>query len=213
MAYALELAFDIPPAWGYLVCALVVIPLVTHGVTVISRLQVWTQPLWLVMLVLPYAWCFKNPGLLNRAAGLRRRAGRGGRLRPAGLWRALTVGIALITQMGEQADYLRFMPEKTAASRWRWWAGGAGGRAGLGDPGGAEDAGRRAAGLPGAGHMVPPERAVDPNQMYLAAWEYVFPHYGWAVAATACSWWCRSSRSTSPTPTPAAWPGATSSRG
>ena len=34
-------------------------------------------------------------------------------------------------------------------------------------------------------HMVPPERAVDPNQMYLAAWEYVFPHYGWAVAATA----------------------------
>jgi len=34
-------------------------------------------------------------------------------------------------------------------------------------------------------HSVPPERAVDPNQMYLAAWEYVFPHYGWAVAATA----------------------------
>ena len=33
--------------------------------------------------------------------------------------------------------------------------------------------------------MVPPERAVDPNQMYLVAWEYVFPHYGWAVAATA----------------------------
>jgi Na+/alanine symporter len=37
MAYALELAFDIPPAWGYLLCALVVIPLVTHGVTAISR--------------------------------------------------------------------------------------------------------------------------------------------------------------------------------
>ncbi|MDP1792322.1 MAG: hybrid sensor histidine kinase/response regulator, partial [Methylibium sp.] len=47
MAYALELAFDIPPAWGYLICAVVVIPLVTHGVTAISRLQVWTQPLWL----------------------------------------------------------------------------------------------------------------------------------------------------------------------
>src|SRR6185369_7180923 len=34
-------------------------------------------------------------------------------------------------------------------------------------------------------HMVPPARAVDTNQMYLAAYEYVFPHYGWAVAATA----------------------------
>ena len=33
MAYAIELAFDIPPAWGYLLCSLVVIPLVTHGVT------------------------------------------------------------------------------------------------------------------------------------------------------------------------------------
>ena len=34
-------------------------------------------------------------------------------------------------------------------------------------------------------HMVPPERAVDPNQMYLAAYEYVFPNYVWAVVATA----------------------------
>src|SRR5436853_3266912 len=66
MAYALDLAFDIPPAWGYLACALVVIPLVTHGVTVISRLQVWTQPLWIVLLVVPYLWVFqKNPGVLD----------------------------------------------------------------------------------------------------------------------------------------------------
>ena len=34
-------------------------------------------------------------------------------------------------------------------------------------------------------HMVPADRAVDPNQMYLAAYEYVFPHFGLAVAATA----------------------------
>jgi hypothetical protein len=37
MAYALELAFDIPPAWGYLSVAGGHHPLVTHGVTVISR--------------------------------------------------------------------------------------------------------------------------------------------------------------------------------
>src|SRR3954468_7363818 len=66
MAYALDLAFDIPPAWGYLVCALVVLPLVTHGVTAIGRLQVWTQPLWIVLLVLPYLYVFqKNPGVLE----------------------------------------------------------------------------------------------------------------------------------------------------
>jgi len=33
--------------------------------------------------------------------------------------------------------------------------------------------------------MVPADRAVDPNQMYLAAYNFVFPNYGWAVAATA----------------------------
>ncbi len=63
MAYALELALDIPPAWGYLICALVVVPLVTHGVSVISRLQVWTQPLWLLCwwCLLALYWCAIPP--------------------------------------------------------------------------------------------------------------------------------------------------------
>ncbi len=39
MAYALELALGIPPSWGYLICALLVIPLVTHGVSAVSRLS------------------------------------------------------------------------------------------------------------------------------------------------------------------------------
>src|ERR1700749_3404362 len=60
MAYALDLGFDIPPAWGYLVCALVVLPLVTHGVTAIGRLQVWTPPLWLAMLGLPSVFVFRG---------------------------------------------------------------------------------------------------------------------------------------------------------
>jgi cytosine/uracil/thiamine/allantoin permease len=63
MAYALELGFGIPPVAGYLLCALLVLPLVTHGVTAISRLQSWTQPLWLLLLVLPYACLlWQEPG-------------------------------------------------------------------------------------------------------------------------------------------------------
>ena len=124
MAYALELAFDIPPAWGYLVCALVVIPLVTHGVTAISQLQMWTQPLWLLLLVLPYVFVFQaHPGLVGELAGFPGESGRGGSFDPLLFGSALTVGIALITQMGEQVDYLRFMPEKTPANRAQWWAG------------------------------------------------------------------------------------------
>ena len=186
MAYALELAFDIPPAWGYGLCALVVIPLVSHGVTAISRLQVWTQPLWLALLVLPLAFVLvKSPDELAGLTTYGGTAGQPGGFGLMGFGAALTVGIALITQIGEQADYLRFMPEKKPGQARRWWLAVL-----MGGPGWVlMGVAKMLAGVLLAylalAHMVPPERAVDPNQMYLAAWAYVFPHYGWAVAATA----------------------------
>lgn len=186
MAYALELALGIPPTWGYLVCALVVIPLVTHGVSAISRLQVWTQPLWLVMLVVPFVYVLaRDPGAF---AGIVHYSGEkaqspGFDLHLFGA--ALTVGIALITQMGEQADYLRFMPARTAANRRGWWLGVLAGGPGWVVLGVVKMLGGALLAYLAIRHMVPIDRAVDPNQMYLAAYEYVFPHYGWAVAATA----------------------------
>ena len=98
---------------------------------------------------------------------------------------ALTVGVALMTQMGEQADYLRFMPVKTAANRKRWWFGVLAGGPGWVLLGVLKMLGGALLAFLAISHMVPPDRAVDPNQMYLAAYEYVFPRYGWAVAATA----------------------------
>jgi len=186
MAYALELALGIPPAWGYLVCALVVIPLVTHGVSAISRLQMWTQPVWLVMLVVPFVYVLmRDPGAFSgivHYAG-EKSAGEGFDLHLFGA--ALTVGIALITQMGEQADYLRFMPARTAANAKSWWLGVLAGGPGWVVLGVAKMLGGALLAYLAITHMVPADRAVDPNQMYLAAYEYVFPRYGWAVAATA----------------------------
>ncbi len=193
MAYALELVFDLPPAWGYLVCALVVLPLVTHGVSTISRLQVWTQPLWLLMLVVPYvAVWWHEPGAFTNVLHYAGEKGAGGGFDVHLFGAALTVGIALITQMGEQADYLRFMPAPTSGAPGRaglskagWWAAVV-----LGGPswvvlGVAKMLGGAVLAYLAITHMVPTERAVDPNQMYLAAYEYVFRDYGWAVAATA----------------------------
>ncbi len=186
MAYALELAFDIPPAWGYLICSLVVIPLVTHGVTAISRLQVWTQPLWLVMLVVPYIFVFKyNPNVLNDLANYGGGEGQGTKFNVYLFGAAMTVGIALITQMGEQVDYLRFMPEKTTANRRRWWAGVLIGGPGWVILGVLKMLGGALLAYLAISHSVPLDRAVDPNQMYLAAYEYVFARPGWAVAAVA----------------------------
>ncbi|HNF90368.1 MAG TPA: hybrid sensor histidine kinase/response regulator, partial [Thiobacillaceae bacterium] len=184
MAYALELAFDIPPAWGYLICALVVIPLVTHGVTVISKLQTLTQPVWLAMLVLPYVYLLAQDP--HAFAGITGYAGKGAAGFDFALFgAAMAVGLALITQMGEQADYLRFMPEYSPRNRRRWWTGVLVGGPGWVMPGVIKMLGGALLAWLAIRHMVPEERAVDPNQMYVVAWEYVFPHYGWAVAATA----------------------------
>ncbi len=186
MAYALELAFDIPPAWGYLICALVVIPVVTHGVTTISRLQVWTQPLWLVLLVVPYVYVFSaHPNLVAELRSYAGEGGQGGAFDALLFGGALTVGVALITQMGEQVDYLRFMPEKTRANHWRWWAAVLVGGPGWVLPGVLKMLGGALLAFLALKLAVPADRAVDPNQMYLAAYELVFPNYGWAVAATA----------------------------
>ncbi|UCU98352.1 ATP-binding protein [Acidovorax radicis] len=186
MAYALELALDIPPTWGYLICAMVVIPLVTHGVSAISRLQVWTQPLWLVMLVVPFAYVLvRDPGAFSGVAHYGGEFMRGASFQLPLFGAALTVGIALITQMGEQADYLRFMPASTPATRGRWWLGVLVGGPGWVVLGVLKMLGGALLAYLALTHMVPADRAVDPNQMYLAAYEYVFPNYGWAVAATA----------------------------
>jgi signal transduction histidine kinase/purine-cytosine permease-like protein/ActR/RegA family two-component response regulator len=186
MAYALELAFKIPPAWGYLICALVVIPLVTHGVTAISRLQAWTQPLWLFLLVLPYAFLFmEEPQAL---AGLwdygGERGGAGG-FDPHLFGAALTVGIALVTQMGEQVDYLRFMPEKTPATARRWWFGVIAGGPGWVLPGVLKMLGGAFLAWLALRNAVPAEKAVDPNQMYLIGFSHVFDNTTLAIGATA----------------------------
>src|ERR1700741_409886 len=54
MAQALELCFGLPLSAGYVASALVVIPLVTHGVTFINRFQLWTQPAWVLLHLLPF---------------------------------------------------------------------------------------------------------------------------------------------------------------
>ncbi len=186
MAYALELALGVPPRWGYLLCALVVIPLVTYGVSTISRLQVWTQPIWLVMLVLPFGYVLaRDPGAFSGIVHYIGERGVDAGFSLPLFGAALTVGIALMTQMGEQADYLRFMPVKTKANARRWWWSVLVGGPGWVVLGVLKMLGGALLAYLAISHAVPLDRAVDPNQMYLAAYEYVFPNYGWAVAATA----------------------------
>ena len=186
MAYALELAFGLPPAWGYLVCALVVLPLVTHGVTAISKLQAWTQPLWLFLLVLPYVFLFlEEPQALAGLWAYAGAAGGGEHFNPHLFGAALTVGIALVTQMAEQVDYLRFMPEQQSGNRRRWWLAVIVGGPGWVLPGLLKMLGGALLAWLVLRNGSAPDKAVDPNQMYLIGFSHVFDNTSLAVGVTA----------------------------
>lgn len=123
MAYALELYFHMPLYIGYMVSALIVIPLVTHGVTLISRIQMITQPIWLILMVLPFiAIIHQDPQIVSRLISFTGKSASG-EFNFLMFGAATAVGVALITQIGEQVDFLRFMPERTEENKIAWHLG------------------------------------------------------------------------------------------
>ncbi|WP_141604143.1 purine-cytosine permease family protein [Terrilactibacillus laevilacticus] len=124
MAQALEIYFHIPLGIGYLIGALVIIPIVTFGMTALAKFQIWTQPLWIVLMVVPViAILVKDPQSLATWTQFGGNSSSGPSFNP--LFFAMSAGVvlSLITQIGEQADYLRFMPDRTAKNHKKWiWA-------------------------------------------------------------------------------------------
>lgn len=184
MALALELYFRIPLALAYVICSVVVIPLVAYGITLINRLQMWSQPLWLTLLLVPYVFVIcKNPGVLSDLTGFAGREGEGGTFNLLLFGAAFSVALSLVTQIGEQVDYLRFLPEKTAANRKRWWAALLMAGPGWIIPGAVKIMAGAFLAFLALQHEVPIDKAIEPTQMYLVAFRYVFASPEWALAA------------------------------
>jgi hypothetical protein len=63
MAQALTLFTGIPIWVSYIISALMVIPLVVFGMTLLSKFQMWTQPIWFALIALPFiAILVQDPG-------------------------------------------------------------------------------------------------------------------------------------------------------
>jgi signal transduction histidine kinase/CheY-like chemotaxis protein/purine-cytosine permease-like protein len=185
MAYALELYFGLPLYLGYMVSALVVIPLVTHGVTLISRIQMLTQPVWLVLMALPFiAILHKQPELLPQLFEYAGRDGQHGHFNMLAFGAATAVGVALITQIGEQVDFLRFMPPQTRENRWRWHFGVLIAGPGWILLGILKMLGGALLAFLAIRAAVPLEEAVNPTHMYLNGYRLVFDHPQLALLAT-----------------------------
>ena len=107
------------------------IPLVTFGITLISRFQLWSQPLWLLLQLLPFAFIlYTNASSVDDWTSYAGAEGGSQGLSLLAIGSASAVLFSLIAQIGEQVDLLRFMPPAEDKQRWRWWgallAGGPG---------------------------------------------------------------------------------------
>ncbi|WP_031104551.1 purine-cytosine permease family protein [Streptomyces sp. NRRL S-146] len=121
MAQGLKLGLGLPLWLGYLVSTLMVIPLVIYGMTALSKLQVWTTPIWLLLMVGPLVYLVAtDPGTVDRFLAYAGTDGDGG-INTASVLLGAGVCLSLIAQIGEQIDYLRFMPPKTEANKRSWW--------------------------------------------------------------------------------------------
>ena len=122
MAQALEVYFGLPLSLGYLLSSLVVIPLVFYGITVINRLQLYTQPLWVSMMIIPFvAILIKDPHALDTFSTLKGSISHSDSFDWYYFGFAIGISLSLIAQIGEQVDYLRFMPPLTQKNRFKWW--------------------------------------------------------------------------------------------
>ncbi|MFW9605336.1 MAG: ATP-binding protein [Pseudomonas sp.] len=183
MAVALQMYFGIPLSLAYVISALVVIPMAMYGITRISRLQAWSQPLWLLLLCVPYvAVWLHHPDLaseLTHAIGTR----GGATFDPIAFGLACTLVLALVTQIGEQVDYLRFLPPQTPHNRGRWWTALLLAGPGWIVPGALKMLGGALLAVLALRYGVSAEHADEPAQLYRVAYEQVFHDPRWAMAA------------------------------
>ncbi|WP_440876793.1 ATP-binding protein [Thalassotalea sp. PLHSN55] len=123
MSMALQILFGIPLSIAYVISALVVLPLVTHGIAYISRFQVWSQPFWLILQLLPLYFVFSHPDsdFADWLTFTGNAGEQGGSFNLLFFGAASAVLLSLVAQIGEQVDFLRFLPEKPKKKQWRWW--------------------------------------------------------------------------------------------
>ena len=183
LASALEILFGLPLMAGYLLSSLIIIPLVTHGITLISRFQLWTQPIWIVLQLLPfvfilwYEWSAAVEWVHFRGAAeppLSATDG-GSSFNLLYFGAASAVVFSLIAQIGEQVDFLRFLPEpgNDKKQKLRWWAAMIGGGPGWIIVGAVKFLAGSFLAVLALQHGLPLSDASDPTQMYRVAFGYI----------------------------------------
>ena len=186
LATALEMCFGIPRPVGYLISSVVIIPLVTYGITLISRFQLWTQPLWIVLHVLPFiaiAYASRHSfAEWTKFAG--EHGNSDGHLDLLLFGTAASVVFSLVAQIGEQVDFLRFLPRDRRTSKTSWWIALLSAGPGWIILGSLKLLAGSFLAYFALSHGVTYEHAAEPAHMYLEAFRYVLSQPDLALALT-----------------------------
>ncbi|MBK1841932.1 response regulator [Azospirillum sp. YIM B02556] len=185
MSAGLTMVLGIPASVAHVISSLAVIPIAVYGIRFISRMQWATQPVWILLQCAPLAYFFlldretlaqwtSLPGVYAPDGGLS--------LLPFGM--AASVLLSLLPQIGEQVDYLRFLPSQARIGRVRWWAAMLAGGPGWVLIGSLKLAAGSLLAFLALKHGLPVEDAVQPNIMYHMAFLDVFGSPAAALALT-----------------------------
>lgn len=121
MAQGLEVGLGIPQWLGYAASTVIIIPLVIYGMNTLAKLQVWTTPLWLLLMVVPVGYLvISHPESVDSFFAYTGESGAEGPS-VASVMLAAGVCLSLMAQIAEQIDYLRFMPPRTEVNKGAWW--------------------------------------------------------------------------------------------
>jgi signal transduction histidine kinase/CheY-like chemotaxis protein len=186
MSVALELGLGIPLQFGYALSSLIIIPLVAYGITLISKLQLWTQPVWTVLQLSPFlALAVLAPDTFRHWVGFAGVDGMKSDFSFALFGAAASVIFSLMGQIGEQADFLRFMPPRDhTKTDWRWWGAMLVGGPGWIVVGGAKMFAGSLLAVVALRHGLAPQHAGEPVEMYRVGFSYLFGSDRLIVGAT-----------------------------
>jgi signal transduction histidine kinase/CheY-like chemotaxis protein/purine-cytosine permease-like protein len=123
LSMALSMLFEMPPWAAHIVSSLVVIPIAIYGISMISKMQIVTQPIWLILQFVPLIYiAWSAPGDVAAWTDYTGKQGSAdGSVDFLLFGMAASVLLSLLPQIGEQVDYLRFMPHRTRKNRVGWW--------------------------------------------------------------------------------------------
>ncbi|MEP1441843.1 MAG: ATP-binding protein [Hyphomicrobiales bacterium] len=186
VATALELTTGLPLSIGYVVSALVIIPLVTHGISFISRFQAWSQPLWIGLQLLPFIFlaAHGHPDVQDWTGYSGLLGSLDGSIDLTLFGAASAVLFSLVAQIGEQVDYLRFLPRKSRQNRVGWWVALLSAGPGWILIGALKMLAGSFLAFYAFKNGIPFEDASDPTRMYLVVYEQMFSSPEFALGLT-----------------------------